>query len=236
MVLCLVFFMEALIMIAPVSALLRAYSDSYEQRDNTPTYGQPTEEAQPKSGATAANGQPLTEQQQKRIDELKRIDAEVRAHESAHAAAAGGLARGTSFRTTTGPDGKSYAIGGEVKIDISPVAGNPKATLAKMQTVRRAALAPTDPSGQDRAVAAQATAIEAQAQSEIKNTQTTSKSAVNTRTSPSNAQNSPLSAYHATKSLESSTYSAVEICTVCHTSLACNHLSAQLLAGFGAVA
>lgn len=223
-------------MIAPVSALLHAYSASHEQQNSTSAYDQPTEDSQAKSSATAANGQPLTGQQQKRIEELKRIDAEVRAHESAHAAAAGGLARGTSFRTTTGPDGKSYAIGGEVKIDISPVAGNPQATLAKMQTVRRAALAPTDPSGQDRAVAAQATAIEAQAQSEIKNEKSASTSGGSTRTSSVNTRKSQLSAYQSTKSLESSTYSAVEICTVCHTSLACNHLSAQALAGFGAVA
>ena len=47
---------------------------------------------------------------------------------------------------STGPDGQRYAIGGEVPIDLSAVPGNPQATLQKALTIRRAALAPTDPS------------------------------------------------------------------------------------------
>ncbi len=223
-------------MISPVSALLRAYSDSDEQRNTTNASGASAQDEQAKqSSATAANGKPLTEQQQKRIDELKQIDAEVRAHEAAHAAAAGGLARGTSFRTATGTDGKSYAVGGEVKIDISPVAGNPQATLAKMQTVRRAALAPADPSGQDRAVAAQATAIEAQAQAELKNVRSTTTPDATTGKSSNSGRKSPLTAYKSMQSLENSTFSAIEVCTVCRTSLACNHLSAQSIGGLAAV-
>jgi hypothetical protein len=55
-----------------------------------------------------------------------------------------------------------YAVGGEVQIDTSP-AGSPEATIRKMQQIRRAALAPSQPSGTDRAVAAQASQIETQA-------------------------------------------------------------------------
>ena len=43
----------------------------------------------------------------------------------------------------------------------------PEATIRKMQIVKRAALAPKDPSGQDRSVAAQATQAEAQARIEL---------------------------------------------------------------------
>ena len=77
------------------------------------------------------------------------------ANTQAHMAAAGGNARGgPSYEYQTGPDGKRYAVGGEVSIDASAVSGDPKATIRKAQQVCRAALEPGDPSGQDRSVAA----------------------------------------------------------------------------------
>jgi len=113
-------------------------------------------------------GKDLTPQQQSQVDALKKRDADVRQHEAAHLAAAGGLARGgASYDFQTGPDGRQYAVGGHVDIDTSPVKGDPHATLAKAQTIARAALAPADPSGQDRAVAAQAAQLEAQATQEL---------------------------------------------------------------------
>jgi hypothetical protein len=94
------------------------------------------------------------------VEELATRDRQVRAHERAHVAAAAGLAHsGASYEFTRGPDGKQYATGGEVRIDVSPVANDPQATIDKAARVRRAALAPTDPSPQDRAVAARATAL-----------------------------------------------------------------------------
>lgn len=112
----------------------------------------------------------LTESEEKRVKELKKIDREVRAHEQAHLAAAGGLARGgATFTYTKGPDGKRYATGGEVNIEISPVEGNPKETIRRMQQVRKAALAPANPSSQDKSVAAQASREEAKARAELSN-------------------------------------------------------------------
>ena len=109
-----------------------------------------------------------TEQEQQQVRELRKRDQEVRRHEQAHKAAAGAYARGgASFEYTTGPDGQRYVVGGEVPIDLSPVQGNPRATIAKMQQIRRAALAPADPSSQDRAVAAQAAQAERQARAEL---------------------------------------------------------------------
>jgi len=100
---------------------------------------------------------------------LKSRDQEVRRHEQAHLAAAGGLAAGgASFSYKTGPDGKRYAVGGEVNIDTSPVPGDPNATIHKAQQIRRAALAPADPSPQDRTVAASASAMEIQARRDLK--------------------------------------------------------------------
>ena len=66
-----------------------------------------------------------------------------------------------------GPDGKRYAVEGSVPIDVSPVAGDPAATLRKMEVVSRAANAPASPSGADRAVAAQAARMAQQARAQI---------------------------------------------------------------------
>ena len=66
-----------------------------------------------------------------------------------------------------GPDGRAYAVAGEVGIDASVIRGDPAATLAKMLQVERAALAPVDPSPQDRRVAALATGRAAEARAEL---------------------------------------------------------------------
>jgi hypothetical protein len=116
---------------------------------------------------SAANPQGLTAEQQAQVQELKKRDQEVRQHEAAHAATGGQYAGAPSYTYTSGPDGKRYATGGEVSIDASPVAGDPAATIQKLRTVIAAALAPASPSGQDRAVAAQAQAALAQAQVEL---------------------------------------------------------------------
>jgi len=102
------------------------------------------------------------------ISELRSIDIEVRSHEAAHMAAGGShITGGATYFYQTGPDGKQYAVGGEVGIDISPVPGNPQATIAKMMMVRAAALAPANPSPQDLAVAAAAAQMEAAARAEL---------------------------------------------------------------------
>lgn len=113
----------------------------------------------------ANNG--LTEEESKEVEKLKARDREVRAHEQAHLAAAAGLAAsGASYTYQRGPDGVSYAVGGEVKIDTSP--GNTsEETIRRAQTIRAAALAPAEPSGQDRAVAAKAAKMEAEARAEL---------------------------------------------------------------------
>lgn len=109
----------------------------------------------------------LSQEEQQQLDELKARDEEVRRHEQAHAAAGGQHAGSPSYEFEAGPDGQQYAVGGEVPIDISPINGDPQATIAKMQQVRRAALAPAEPSGADRRIAAEASAREAQARSEL---------------------------------------------------------------------
>lgn len=106
-------------------------------------------------------------QQERVINELQRRDKEVRSHELAHAAVGGSFTGAPNYSFKTGPDGKKYAVGGEVSVDLSTIAGNPTATIAKMQKVHAAALAPANPSAQDTQVAANAIQIILQAQSEL---------------------------------------------------------------------
>ncbi len=107
------------------------------------------------------------EEEAKQIKELKARDTEVRIHEQAHASVGGSYAGSPSFEYQRGPDGRNYAVGGEVMIDVSEVPGDPKATIAKMTQVRAAALAPAEPSGADRSIAADATQKLAAAQTEL---------------------------------------------------------------------
>ena len=113
----------------------------------------------------------IQEQQQKQDLELIRTlsqrESEVHAHENAHSAVGGQYAGSASYTYQRGPDGVNYAVGGEVSIDASAIPGDPAATLQKMQLIQRAALAPAEPSAQDRKVAALAAQQANQARAEL---------------------------------------------------------------------
>jgi hypothetical protein len=120
-----------------------------------------------KAGSVIRDEKDLSEEDRREVDKLKKRDQEVRAHESSHLAAGSGLVMGgASYEYERGPDGKSYVVAGEVTIDTSRER-DPEATIRKMQKVRKAALAPAQPSGQDRSVAARASQIEAEARIEL---------------------------------------------------------------------
>jgi hypothetical protein len=100
------------------------------------------------------------------VTRLKQRDIEVRNHEAAHMAAAGSFGGGASYSYVTGPDGNRYAVGGEVPVRM--VGGRtPEEAIRNAAQVRAAALAPAEPSSQDRAVAAEASAMEADARAEL---------------------------------------------------------------------
>lgn len=177
---------------------LRQLSGEDDDETSSKSKSNPTETA----SATDKNNQ-LSTEEKAQVQELKARDQEVRTHEMAHLAAAGQYASsGASYSYQTGPDGKQYAIGGEVSIDTSP-AKTPEETIAKMRQVQAAAMAPAQPSGQDRAVAASAAkaiadaqvqASQAQMQSNNKNdsakpaTSTTAKSNNTSETKTVNAE------------------------------------------------
>lgn len=124
------------------------------------------------SDAATTSGSPattteLSPEAQRVVDDLRARDREVRDHEQAHKRVGGAYASEPTYTYQTGPDGKRYAVGGEVRIDASPVADNPEATIQKMEIVKAAALAPAEPSSADRKVAALADATRNQAQAEL---------------------------------------------------------------------
>jgi hypothetical protein len=128
---------------------------------------QETQDDKNTNGSLESDSQEISAQQAQVINELTLRDKEVRAHELAHAAVGGSVTGAPNYSFEIGPDGQQYAVGGEVSVDLSTVAGNPSATIAKMQKVHAAALAPANPSAQDIKVAANAVQIILQAQSEL---------------------------------------------------------------------
>ncbi|WDO01945.1 hypothetical protein C3Y05_020355 [Aeromonas allosaccharophila] len=154
-------------------------ASSNQSSQNSRETGQPAPTTLPDNRfveATGEDGQrkqqdPKQQEQQQRqelqVQDLIERDQEVRTHEQAHQSVGGEYASSPTYQFTQGPDGKRYATGGEVQIDTSAVPGDPAATIAKMQQIRSAALAPAEPSAQDLAVARSAAASEAKARKEL---------------------------------------------------------------------
>lgn len=119
--------------------------------------------ASAESGGTSG----LTAEEQREVQSLKQTDRKVRDHEQAHLTVGADLVRaGATFSYQTGPDNQRYAVAGEVSIDVSP-GRSAEETIAKAQRIRAAALAPADPSPQDRRVAARASRMEGEARTEL---------------------------------------------------------------------
>lgn len=110
----------------------------------------------------------LTPDEKQAIAKLQARDTEVKAHEQAHRSAASGLnASAPSYDYQTGPDGKKYAVGGEVNISFTESA-NPEENIAKAAAMKKAALAPVQPSSQDLSVARSADRLIIEAEQELK--------------------------------------------------------------------
>ena len=109
----------------------------------------------------------LTQQEKQEVAKLKATDAEVKAHENAHKAAAAGLRTSApNYEYETGPDGKKYAVAGDVNISYQ-TSSDPEVNLKNAQQLKAAALAPAEPSSQDRKVAMKAEREIAKARQEI---------------------------------------------------------------------
>jgi hypothetical protein len=115
----------------------------------------------------ADNPDNLTDEEEAQVRALQKRDAEVHQHEAAHATVGGPFAGAPSYEYQRGPDGRLYAVGGEVKVDVTP-AGSPESTIHKAEIIKRAALAPAEPSSADRAAAAAAEQLKQQAEADLK--------------------------------------------------------------------
>lgn len=126
----------------------------------------PEEEAESSTPGATPDGE-LNEEEQQEVEQLQQRDREVRQHEQAHTAAAGHLAvGGPNFEYKSGPDGRRYATEGDVKIAVG--SGNsPEEKARNAHQAERAALAPAEPSAQDRKVASEARKVAAEAEREI---------------------------------------------------------------------
>ena len=122
---------------------------SISEDETTKTIGEATAPTRP-------DGTPLAPEEIQLLEQLKQTDRDVRQHEMAHQVTGGSYTGGATYEYEIGPDGKRYAVAGEVPIDYGPIPGDPQATIEKMQTVIAAALAPADPLPKDLQVAAQA--------------------------------------------------------------------------------
>ncbi len=108
----------------------------------------------------------LTREELAKVRAMQRRDEEVRRHEMAHKRAGGQYAGPITYEYRRGPDGEMYVTGGRVTIHITPSA-SPEATARKMDAIRKAALAPANPSGSDRMVAAIARRMKYEAEKQI---------------------------------------------------------------------
>ncbi len=109
----------------------------------------------------------LDEREKKLTLELRRHDSEVKQHEQAHVSTGGALiVSGPYYKFVTGPDGRNYAIGGQVSLDITPEK-DPQKTIKKAEQIERTAMAPLRPSPQDYQVVNQAKQLELIAEQQI---------------------------------------------------------------------
>jgi hypothetical protein len=141
--------------------------DKSFNKSSTASTSEPEKKPEESTTTLSARARELSAAEQRQISELKRIDAQVRAHEQAHISAGRGVVTsGPNYTYTYGPDGRQYAVAGEVGIDTSPEK-KPEANIDKGQRIQNAALAPSQPSPQDYQIAAVGSQLESQGRSDL---------------------------------------------------------------------
>ncbi len=88
------------------------------------------------------------------LQKFKNKDAEVKSHEQVHATI-GATTSPISYVYQQGPDGKMYAVGGSVRLDVS-IPDDPQAAQFKLDQIAKAASGVSDPSIADMSIATQA--------------------------------------------------------------------------------
>jgi hypothetical protein len=150
------------------SSIVHSRSGHHEKEGNGESSSESKNDGKGNIGSDSkkVNGEELTDEEEAKVRELKARDKEVRVHEQQHKAAGGQYASQPSYTKETGPDGREYIVDGKVDISISEES-TPEKTVAKMKQVYAAALAPAEPSAQDRKVAAEAKSKQHEAEMKI---------------------------------------------------------------------
>jgi len=141
------------------------YEDDPLRKNETSDEKKFQKEVEKKEAEKSKSTDELSQDEKQLVIDLQTRDAEVKAHEAAHQS--GGASTGAATYTyQQGPDGKMYAIGGEVSVSFQ-TGSTPQETIANAQAVIASALAPADPSGQDMAVASSAMVMMMKAQQQL---------------------------------------------------------------------
>jgi len=111
------------------------------------------EERARKNTGAAVDSDRLTGRERHLVDQLAARDRVVREHEMRHFYAGRPYTALPEYWYVVGPDGRRYAVTGLVRLDRALVPGDPEASIAKLEILKRAALAPLDPSAEDRRIA-----------------------------------------------------------------------------------
>ena len=127
---------------------------------------QNVEEKKPQELSKDSSPKELCEDEERLLKDLQARDSEVKAHEAAHQAVGGGMTGAASYTYQQGPDGKMYAIGGEVSISMK-AGSSPEETIANARQLAAAAMATGNPSPQDHAVASSARVMEMKARQQL---------------------------------------------------------------------
>ena len=140
-----------------------AGSEDYMNSEKNLKKASENSEKEGKSGSRESNSPlKLSEDEERLVKDLQSRDGEVRAHEAAHKS--GGASTGAaSYTYQQGPDGRMYAIGGEVSVSMKS-GSTPDETIANAQAVIASAMAPANPSPQDYSVASSARMMMVKAQ------------------------------------------------------------------------
>ncbi len=120
------------------------------------------DESKKSEDSSKSSPEKLSQDEERLVKDLQARDMEVRAHEAAHKS--GGASTGAaSYTYQQGPDGRMYAIGGEVSVSMKS-GSTPDETIANAQAVIASAMAPANPSPQDFSVASSARMMMVKAQ------------------------------------------------------------------------
>jgi hypothetical protein len=112
------------------------------------------EEKDAKDAGAPVDARGLTVREAALIIELERMDRDVRDHKMAHYFGAQPHTAFPEYWYVRGPLGRRYAASGITRFDASVIEGDVPGSIVKLQKLRRAALAPREPSEEDRRVVA----------------------------------------------------------------------------------